>query len=105
MRLREPMKRPQDRRVHMSYPPVLNLDPFTFATDLIDHHLFSLLYEVFYSALMAENLRRFQHMDQATQRLEKDMAELALRRNSLRQEEITEEIQVIMLSADALRQQ
>jgi F0F1-type ATP synthase gamma subunit len=36
--------------------------------------------------------------------LEKDMAELALRQNSLRQEEITEEIEVIMLSAEVLKQ-
>jgi F0F1-type ATP synthase gamma subunit len=33
------------------------------------------------------------------------MAELVLKRNGLRQEEITEEIEVIMLSAEALRQQ
>ena len=104
IRVHEPIKRAPGRPVRMSYPPVLNLDPFAFATDLIDHHLFSLLHEVFYSSLMAENLRRFQHMDQAIQRLEKDMAELVLRRSSLRQEEITEEIEVIMLSAEALRQ-
>ena len=100
----EPMKRAR-RPVRAGYPPLLNLDPFAFATNLIDQHLFSLLHEVFYSALMAENLRRFQHMDQAIQRLEKDMAKLVLKRNSLRQEEITEEIEVIMLSADALRRQ
>jgi F-type H+-transporting ATPase subunit gamma len=100
----EPMKRASRRAARMSYPPLLNLDPLAFATDLIDQHLFSLLHEVFYSALMAENLRRFQHMDQAIQRLEKDMAGLVLKRNSLRQEEITEEIEVIMLSAEALKQ-
>ncbi|MBX3327010.1 MAG: FoF1 ATP synthase subunit gamma [Nitrospira sp.] len=104
VRIHEPMKRVPGRPARMSYPPLLNLDPFAFATDLIDHHLFGLLHEVFYSALMAENLRRFQHMDQAIQRLEKDVAELALRRNSLRQEEITEEIEVIMLSAEVLKQ-
>ncbi|MDI3465790.1 MAG: Sodium-transporting ATPase subunit G [Nitrospira sp.] len=104
IRVHEPMKR-ACRPVRRGYPPLLNLDPFSFATDLIDHHLFSLLYEVFYSSLMAENLRRFQHMDQSIQRLEKDMAELALKRNGLRQEEITEEIEVIMLSAEALRRQ
>ena len=104
IRVHEPIKRAPGRPVRMSHPPLLNLDPFAFATDLIDHHLFSLLHEVFYSSLMAENLRRFHHMDQAIQRLEKDMAELVLRRNSLRQEEITEEIEVIMLSAEALRQ-
>lgn len=100
----EPMKAAPHCRVRAAYPPLLNLDPFAFATDLIDHHLFSLLHEVFYSSLMAENLRRFQHMDQAIQRLEKDMEDLVLKRNSLRQEEITEEIEVIMLSAAALRQ-
>lgn len=51
---------------------------------------------------MAENLFRFQHMDQALQRLEKDIAEPTLKRNALRQEEITEEIEVIMLSAELL---
>ncbi|MBL8038608.1 MAG: hypothetical protein JSS38_02325 [Nitrospira sp.] len=46
----------------------------------------------------------FLDMEQAIERLEKDMAELALRQNSLRQEEITEEIEVIMLSAGVLKQ-
>jgi F-type H+-transporting ATPase subunit gamma len=100
----EPIKGAPRRSVRAGYPPLLNLDPFAFATALIDQHLFGLLHEVFYSSLMAENLRRFQHMDQAIQRLEKDTAELVLKRNSLRQEEITEEIEVIMLSAEALRQ-
>ncbi len=103
IRVHEPMKS-ACRPVRRGYPPLLNLDPFAFATDLIDHHLFSLLHEVFYSSLMAENLRRFQHMDQSIQRLEKDMAELVLKRNGLRQEEITQEIEVIMLSIEALRQ-
>jgi len=100
----EPIKSAPRRSFRAGYPPLLNLDPFTFTTALIDQHLFSLLHEVFYSSLMAENLRRFQHMDQAIQRMDKDMAELVLKRNGLRQEEITEEIEVIMLSAEALRQ-
>lgn len=102
--MHEPMKRSGHRPARFAYPSLLNLDPLAFATDLIDQHLFSLLHEVFYSSLMAENLRRFRHMDQAIQRLEKDMADLVLTRNSLRQEEITEEIEVILLSAEALRQ-
>jgi F-type H+-transporting ATPase subunit gamma len=101
----EPMRSSRHQSVGFPYPPILNLHPLTFAKDLIDQHLFSLLHEVFYSSLMAENLRRSQHMDQAIQRLEKDMAELVLRGNSLRQEEITEEIEVIMLSADALKKE
>jgi F-type H+-transporting ATPase subunit gamma len=86
-----------------AYPPLLNLDPLALSADLLDHYLFAILHEVFYSSLMAENLSRFQHMDQAIQRLENDISALALRRNVLRQEEITEEIEVIMLSVEALR--
>ncbi|HLZ32517.1 MAG TPA: F0F1 ATP synthase subunit gamma, partial [Nitrospira sp.] len=103
IRVHQPMKPSRHRSVRFAYPPLLNRDPFTFAKDLIDQHLFALLHEVFYSSLMAENLRRFQHMDQAIQRLEKDTSELILKRNALRQEEITEEIEVIMLSVEALK--
>jgi F-type H+-transporting ATPase subunit gamma len=41
-------------------------------------------------------------MDTAVRRLEKTSAELVRRNNTLRQEEITEEIEVIMLSVEAL---
>lgn len=104
--LHEPAKSTghRSRSARFAYPPLLYLDPFHFTKELIDQHLFSLLHEVFYSSLMAENLRRFQHMDQALQRLEKAIADLDLKRNALRQEEITEEIEVIMLSAQALSQ-
>jgi F-type H+-transporting ATPase subunit gamma len=105
IRVHDPIKSTKRSPARFAYPPLLHLDPLIVARDLIDQHLFSLLHEVFYSSLMAENLRRFQHMDQAIQRLEKDMAELVLKRNTLRQEEITEEIEVIMLSAEALKQQ
>lgn len=105
VQVHEPIKRATGRPAGFAFPPMLHLNPLHFARELIDHHLFSLLHEVFYSSLMAENLFRFQHMDQALQRLEKDIAELTLRRNALRQEEITEEIEVIMLGAELLKQQ
>lgn len=88
-----------------SYPPLLNVTPHSFLASLIDQYLFAVLHEVFYSSLMAENRRRFQHMDNAIQRMEREASDLARRRNVLRQEEITEEIEVIMLSAEALRRQ
>lgn len=100
----QPMKRAAEYPARFAHPPLLTLDPLTFARNLIDQHLFYLLHEMFYSSLMAENLDRFQHMDQAIQRLDNDAAELVLRRNTLRQEEITEEIELIMLSADLLKQ-
>jgi F-type H+-transporting ATPase subunit gamma len=103
IRIHQPMKNNASRPTRFGYPPLLNLMPLAFATHLLDEHLFSLLHEVFYSSLMAENQRRFQHMDEAIQRLERDMAELLQKRNMSRQEEITEEIEVIMLSAEMLK--
>ena len=61
------------------------------------------MHELFYGSLMAENTRRLQHMDNAVRRIEQESEELLLKRNMLRQEEITEEIEVIMLSAEAQR--
>lgn len=88
----------------VSYPPELYLEPARFAAGLVDEYLFAVLHEIFYDSLMAENQRRFQQMDQAVNRLERDLADLRGQRNILRQEEITEEIEVIMLSAEALGQ-
>jgi F-type H+-transporting ATPase subunit gamma len=39
-------------------------------------------------------------LEGAIQRLEKEISELDLKRNTLRQEEITEEIELLMLSAE-----
>ncbi len=85
-----------------SHPPQLNLQPAEFLSQLTDQYLYAVLHEVFYSALMVENRMRQAHMDKAIRRLEKDESELRLRYNRLRQEEITEEIEIIMLSAEAL---
>lgn len=85
-----------------SHPPLLNLEPAQFLSRLTDQYLYAALNEVFYASLMAENRQRLEHMDSAIRRLEKDEAELQLRYNTLRQEEIIEEIEIIMLSAEAL---
>ena len=60
------------------------------------------MHDVFYGSLMAENRRRLQHMEGAMQRMEEKTGELQRRYNLLRQEEITEEIEIILLSADML---
>ena len=100
---RQPFHQLRQEKMQFAHPPLLTLDPRSFMTDLINQYLYAILHEVFYSSLMAENHRRYQHMDQAVHTLEQDIAELALKRNTLRQEEITEEIEVIMLSVEALR--
>jgi F-type H+-transporting ATPase subunit gamma len=101
---RQPFHPVRRQSTRYPYPPTLTLDPFVFVAELFDHYLLSILHEVFFSSLMAENLKRFQHMDQAIHRLQRSIEELTLTRNRLRQEEITEEIEVIMLSAAALEE-
>jgi F-type H+-transporting ATPase subunit gamma len=84
------------------HPPLLNLDAEAFFAELVDQFLFAALHEVFYASLMAENYRRVRHLEGAIRHLEDHATQLGLKRNILRQEEITEELEVIMLSADAL---
>jgi len=78
--------------------PLLTLPPRVFVGELIDLYLFALLHEIFYSALMAESRARLAHLESALRRLEQDQTTLLRKRNILRQEEITEEIEVLMLS-------
>ena len=63
------------------------------------------MHDVFYSSLMAENRRRLQHIESAMQRIEEKSNEMQRKYNMLRQEEITEEIEVIMLSIDTPQEQ
>ena len=87
------------------YPPHLNLEPSRFLAQLTSQYLYAVLHDVFYASLMAENRKRLEHMDNSIRRLEKDEAKLRMRYNALRQEEIIEEIEIIMLSVDALTEE
>lgn len=103
VRLRQllPLVTPVGRPAY-SHPPRLNLEPIQFMSQLAHQYFYATLHEVFYASLMAENRKRLEHIDSAIRRLEKDEAQLRLRSNALRQEEIIEEIEIIMLSAEAL---
>ncbi len=83
-----------------AYPPLLNLEPEQFLSKLADQYLFAVLHELFYCSLMAENQQRVQRMDSAVRRIDEESRELVRRSNSLRQEEITEEIELIMLNVE-----
>jgi len=85
-----------------SFPPLLNLAPAQLLPELIDQYLYAVLHEVLYSALFAENQRRLKHMEGAMRRLEDDLGRLKVKFNQLRQEDIIEEIEVILLSAKAV---
>ena len=92
-------ERPQ--RPH-PYAPRLTLASQEFFAALLEQGLLLSLQEAFSVSLIAENRRRLEHMEGALRRLDDITARLARRLNASRQEEITEEIEVIMLSAEAL---
>ncbi len=79
-------------------PPRLNLAPATFYDQLVDHYLFAALHDLLFSSLMAEHEQRVRHLQGALQRVDSHIQSLGLRRNLLRQEEITEEIELILLN-------
>ena len=81
-------------------PPELTLATDRFFAELVDHYLFACLYEIAYRSFMAENRDRIQHMEAALQHLDRNVTDLGRRCHALRQEEITEEIEVILLTAE-----
>jgi F-type H+-transporting ATPase subunit gamma len=56
------------------------------------------LHEIFYISLMAENHRRLQHLEGAVNHLDDQTVKLQRKSQIYRQEEITEEIEVILLN-------
>lgn len=93
---------PEDRaggRVE-PYPPLLNEPAAAVHSSLLRHHLWARMHLLFYSSLLAEHRFRLQHMESALRRMDEKITGLRRRQNILRQEEITEEIEVIMLNSD-----
>jgi F-type H+-transporting ATPase subunit gamma len=83
-------------------PPVMNLAPRELLVEFVDSYLFASLHEMLYTSLMVENHQRVTHLDGAVKHLDDQSAEMARQANTLRQEEIVEEIEVILLSAASL---
>jgi len=94
-----PFKQLNETPVRHNTPPVLNITPEILYGSLVDHYLFTALHEIAYSSLMAENYSRIQHMTGAMQRLDERVADVMRKYHVQRQEEITEEIEVILLNA------
>lgn len=92
--------RPQPRRRY-GHPPLLNVPPQALFAALVDQYLFAVLHATLYTSLMAENEHRVQHLDAAIRHLDDRRTELARLSRALRQEEIIEEIEVILLSVEA----
>ncbi|HUW49550.1 MAG TPA: FoF1 ATP synthase subunit gamma [Sulfuricella sp.] len=100
-----PLPEPKPPGRAFSHPPLLNLAPTDFFAGLTEHYLYAALHEAFYSSLMVENRYRLDHMENAIRQLDKRVSRLKLAYNTMRQEEIIEEIEVIMLSVEALGKQ
>lgn len=82
-----------------STPPVLQLEPETFFAEFLQHYLQLGLTELFSVSLLAENHQRVQHLEGAVRRLDDRIDVLTSRGRALRQEEITEEIEAILLGS------
>ncbi len=95
-----PFPQQQRKGVQYTYPPILNLDAAEFYTDLIRHYLFAVLHEILYISLMAENHNRLQHLEGAVNHLDDETVNLQRKLQIYRQEEITEEIEVILLNSE-----
>lgn len=94
-----PFKDIVDAKPRFAYPPVLNQSPQAFLAGLTDQYLLAVLHEILYTSLMAENHRRVSHLEGAVKHLDEVSSDLIRKCNTLRQAEIIEEIEVILLNA------
>ncbi len=93
---------PSTETPHHSHPPLLNLAPEEFFSDLLGHYLLAMLHKIVYLSLAAENHRRLQHLEGAVNHLDDEIVNLQHKAQIYRQEEITEEIEVILLNVESL---
>lgn len=84
-----------------AFAPLLNVSAAELYPQLFEQYLFSVLYRAFYLSFLAENHERLRHMEGALSSLDRKWSRMRRLSNALRQEEITEELEVIMLSVNA----
>lgn len=89
-------------RVSYRSPPLTHLANTALYYSLLDEYLFASLDQIFYTAFMSENQHRVRHIENSLNKLSEKIMDLSLKRNEVRQEEITEELEVIMLSSSAI---
>ena len=98
LHLLPPFRRLPAPPVTLRLPPVLNVPPEAFLMELGDQYQLAALNAMLYSSLMAENHSRVSHLERAADHLEEQWREFGRLSNAMRQEEIIEEIEVILLS-------
>ena len=80
--------------------PRLNLSAELFFSELLEQYLLAVLHEIIYLSLLTENRLRLQHLDGAVSHLDEQTQKLHRKSQIYRQEEITEEIEVILLNIE-----
>jgi F-type H+-transporting ATPase subunit gamma len=80
----------------------LHLPAQEFLIELTDHYLLAALHQMLYTSLTVENHRRVMHLEGAVKHMDEESSELVQQCRTLRQEEIIEEIEVILLSSTNL---
>lgn len=88
----------------LGFEPELNLAPEKFMLDLGSQFLSLILNEIIYTSLLAENRLRVAHLEGAVQRMDDQSEDLQRQSNVLRQEEIIEEIEVILLNTAGIHE-
>ncbi len=78
----------------------LNLPAELFFSELLEQYLLAVLHEIIYLSLLTENRLRLQHLDGAVNHLDEQTKKLHRKSQIYRQEEITEEIEVILLNIE-----
>lgn len=91
-----------NRAPQYPHPPLLNLSPPVFLAGLIDQALNATLHDLLYTSLLTESIMRIEHLEVAIDHLDLQSARLQQKANFLRREEIIEEIEIILQSAEAL---
>ena len=95
-----PFKDTSVRHTTNKVEPLLNLEPPQFLLKLVEHYILSSLQDILYTSLAAENNQRLQHLDNAVRHLDETSEKIHKKSQVFRQEEITEEIEVILLNAE-----
>lgn len=80
--------------------PTLNIAPDAFIRQFIDQYVDARLHDAFASSLLAENHARLQHMTAAIGRIDDGLGALQRKSRRLRQQEITQEVETLLLAAD-----
>ena len=84
------------------HAPLMHLPAEELLIELMDHYLLAALHQILYTSLMVENRRRVMHLDGAVKHMGEESRDLTQKCKALRQEEIIEEIEVILLSSTDL---